>query len=161
MSTWSESPNCCPFSNGAVDVHFPLLSSITSFLLSLNVIGGRIGAPAATRPYYFCIDMSGHLTHSAWLNTVYKKRRSNAKVKRVGGHEGKEALCFTSQNIRRRMFSLLCFCILWHVTVCLSPFDLLVKFIVINRSYWGGVPLGNIGTQHFCSPVTFLFGNAD
>lgn len=58
---------------------------------------------------------------------------------------------------------ILCLCIMWHVTVCLSSSDLLVKFIVINRSYCGGVPLGDIGTRRFCSPcyVMFSFGNAD
>lgn len=37
----------------------------------------------------------------------------------------------------------------------ISPW-FLVKTIVINRSYWGGVPLGNIGTQRLCSPATFF-----
>lgn len=78
MLTWSESPNCCLFANGAVDVHFPLLSSVYLF-----------STTAATLLYYLWINMSGHFTNSAWLNAVHNKR-SNVKVKRGGGHEGKE-----------------------------------------------------------------------
>ena len=43
-----------------------------------------------------------------------------------------------------------------HYNMSVSPW-FLVKFVVINRSYWGDVPLGNIGTQQFCSPVPWCF----
>lgn len=90
-----------------------------------------------------CIEMSGFLLSVVQVDIMQH---------RIWRTRGQSAI-FHPQNI----FSPL---ILHHVThhhMSISPWFSLVKFIVINRSYWGGVPLGNIGTQCFCSPVTWRF----
>lgn len=60
------------------------------------------------------------------------------------------ALCLTSLR--------LCVCAPCDTSLYVYlPLIFSVKFIVISRSYCGGVPLGDIGTRRFCSPVTWCF----
>lgn len=119
---------CC-----AVDVHFPLLSTIGSVLLPLNVSGRQIKRQhklESITSQDSCIQpwITEFTDLSPWLTSYYVK-----------------SVAFHLANI----------CL---IIVCLSPFGLLVKFIIINRSYWGGVSLGNIGTQCCSCYTTFALG---
>lgn len=124
----------------------------------LNVRGGPTNWSCQLHVHHFCFYMFTWAEHcgTSWC--------TQWDFHTWGLH--KIHISYIHNITSRTLFHLtkiLCLCIMWHVTVCLSSPDLSVKFIVISRSYCGGVPLGDIGTRRFCSPcyMMFSFGNAD
>lgn len=126
----------------------------------LNVRGGPTNWSCQLHVHHFCFYMFTWAEH--WT-LRHKLMNSMGFSQLASAYNTYIIYTWYASRTLFHLTKILCLCIMWHVTVCLSSSDLLVKFIVINRSYCGGVPLGDIGTRRFCSPcyVMFSFGNAD